>query len=220
MPAMAAMAQPVDIEIHPPPSALERDRTTSAITPLPSRTRTMVPMNSPNIGDCIRFLASAIHASATAADAISPRSCASERKLEPEAQLARRGCGPKRKRACQVGGGRRFEALKTVRPAQEVYDSLRCRHLSGSCDTSRNTVTPRNNGRIRKNIVHGAEICVVEQVGRLGNHFKPHSRFSFDIERFRYPHIPAYESRPNPGIAPFVERPSFADMVSRPIGRE
>jgi hypothetical protein len=40
--------------IHPPPSALERLRTTSAITPLPIKTRTMVPMNSPTTGDCIR----------------------------------------------------------------------------------------------------------------------------------------------------------------------
>jgi hypothetical protein len=53
---MAAMAHPVDTEIHPPPSALERDRTTSAITPFPSSTRTMVPINSPNMGDSIRFL--------------------------------------------------------------------------------------------------------------------------------------------------------------------
>src|ERR1700693_6265596 len=51
---LAATAQPVEIEIHPPPSPLERDRTTSAITPLPSKTSTMVPINSPNIGDSIR----------------------------------------------------------------------------------------------------------------------------------------------------------------------
>src|SRR6202167_4315564 len=55
IPAMAAIAQPVDIEIHPPPSPLERDRTTSAITPLPSKTRTSVPINSPNMGDSIGF---------------------------------------------------------------------------------------------------------------------------------------------------------------------
>ena len=55
IPAMAAIAQPVDIEIHPPPSPLERERTTSAITPLPSRTRTRVPINSPNMGDSIGF---------------------------------------------------------------------------------------------------------------------------------------------------------------------
>jgi hypothetical protein len=60
IPAMAAMAQPVDIEIHPPPSALERDKTTSAITPLPSKTSTMVPINSPNIGESIRVLSTVV----------------------------------------------------------------------------------------------------------------------------------------------------------------
>src|SRR5258708_13672630 len=55
IPDMAANAHPADTTIHPPPSAFERASATSAITPLPNRTRTMVPINSPNIGDSIRF---------------------------------------------------------------------------------------------------------------------------------------------------------------------
>src|ERR1700722_7293071 len=53
-PAMAANAQPVDITIHPPPCAFERESTTSAMTPFPSSTNTMVPMNSPTTGDCMQ----------------------------------------------------------------------------------------------------------------------------------------------------------------------
>ena len=55
IPAMAAKPHPVEITIHPPPSALDRLRTTSAITPLPSTTKTIVPINSPAIGECIQF---------------------------------------------------------------------------------------------------------------------------------------------------------------------
>src|SRR5271156_7022448 len=164
------MTHSLDVEIHPPPSALERDRTTSAITPFPSSTRTMVPINSPNIGDCIRFLSNVLHESATAADAISPRSCTSERELEREADLARRVRGAKRQRTGQLIGGRRYEALKSVRAVQEIYDSLRRRHFSRSCEPGDRI----NDRRIWEDIVHGAEICVVEQVGCLGNHFKPH----------------------------------------------
>ena len=35
--------------------SFERPSATSEITPLPNRTRTMVPINSPNIGDSVRF---------------------------------------------------------------------------------------------------------------------------------------------------------------------
>src|SRR5271156_4664378 len=51
IPAMAAKPHPVEMAIQPAPSALERLRTAPAMTPLPSVTKTMVPMNSPTTGD-------------------------------------------------------------------------------------------------------------------------------------------------------------------------
>src|SRR5208282_883347 len=55
IPAIAANAQPVETTIHPPPSAFERASDMFAIDPLPSSTRTKVPINSPTAGDDIRL---------------------------------------------------------------------------------------------------------------------------------------------------------------------
>src|SRR5436190_1137897 len=52
-PAITANAHPPVMTIHPAPSALVRFSKTFATTPLPSRIRIIVPMNSPNSGEVI-----------------------------------------------------------------------------------------------------------------------------------------------------------------------
>src|SRR2546430_4492928 len=52
-PAITATAHPVEITIHPLPSAFERFSSTAATTPSPSKIKIIVPRNSPSHGEVI-----------------------------------------------------------------------------------------------------------------------------------------------------------------------
>lgn len=110
---------------------------------------------------------------------------ASEGKPECKTDLAWRIGGPERQWRTQFGRRPGDKAPIAIRAVQEIHVPL-----SGGHNRRRGEVGDRiGHRRVREDVVHGTEIRVIEDVGRLRNQVEAHTGVSVQIQRLRDPYV-------------------------------